>query len=350
MVDAGLLSGAAEALEAVTQGRLPSRLQCMSSAFALDSLSLETVADGSLSRDLAEAAQGLYRIARGGCWKLGAADRARVDALVVAVREFVGLGRRRPIGAQKIEMMLQVPNQVQADELRAAWHEIVGGQKLTHAEAREQGLEAIMERARPALQIIETAIRQNPTTGQAGRLVRFLAAIYNGYDYSFDLTELRALDTQLANACLDYLNYDRLGKREVHRHLSGGDRELQRWIEAYHVPPRIQLDSRDEQAGRLLALVKRTDRHPSEFAREAFNLMLEKHEGREFGSLVSRRAEQNRRASNAPPVRHARRVSDATERPLCAAQGAPWQAGPFDFGTLTCRDCRDIVLGQVARQ
>jgi hypothetical protein len=345
MVDAELLSGAAEALEALTQGRLPNRLQCLSSAFALDTLSHETVADRALSRDLAEAAQGLYRIARGGCWKIGAVERPRVNALAVAVREFIELGGWKPIGPQKIEMTLQVGNQVQADELRAAWHEIVSGQKLTHAEAREQGIESIMERARPALEIIETAIRQNQTTGQAGRLVRFLAAIYNGYDYSFDLTELRALDTRLANACLDYLNYDRLGKREVHRHLSGGDRELHRWIEACHVPPRIQLDSRDEQAARLLALVKRTDRHPSEFAREAFNLVLQKHEGHEFGSVVSRRAEQNRRASNVPPVRHARRVSDATEAPLCGAQGSPWRAGPFDFGTLTCQACKDIVLG-----
>jgi len=36
----------------------------------------------------------------------------------------------------------------------------------------EHGLDAIMERARGALEIIETAIRQNPTTGQARRLVR----------------------------------------------------------------------------------------------------------------------------------------------------------------------------------
>jgi hypothetical protein len=249
---------------------------------------------------------------------------------------------------QKIEVTLQVGNQVQADELRDAWHEIVSGQKLTHAEALEHGVEAIMEGARPALEILETAIRENPTTGQAGRLVRFLAAIYNGYDYSFDLTELRALDTRLANACLDYLNYDRLCKREVHHHLSGGDRELQRWIEDYRIPPRIQLNSDDEQAARLLALVKRTERHPSEFSREAFNVMLEKYEGREFGSLVSQHAEQSRRGGD-PLVRHARRLSEATEAPLCGAQGAPWRAGPFDFATLTCEACRDIVLGGTSR-
>ena len=89
-----------------------------------------------------------------------------------------------------------------------------------------------MERARTALEVIETAIRQ------AGPLMQFLAALYNGHDYMFDLTELRALDTELANACLDYLNYDRLGRQEVHYHLSSGATELQHWIERYGIKPR----------------------------------------------------------------------------------------------------------------
>lgn len=51
---------------------------------------------------------------------------------------------------------------------------------------------------------------------QTTRLVLFLAGVYNGSDYPFDLTWLRMLDTKLANACLDYLNFDRLGVNEVH--------------------------------------------------------------------------------------------------------------------------------------
>jgi hypothetical protein len=49
------------------------------------------------------------------------------------------------------------------------------------------------------------------------------------------LTELHGLDTALANACLDYLNYDRLGIKEVHKHLSNGDRDLHRWFGDYHI-------------------------------------------------------------------------------------------------------------------
>ena len=71
----------------------------------------------------------------------------------------------------------------------------------------------------------ESANEDHPTTGSARRLVRFLAGVYNGQVHPFDPTELRGLDTSLANACLDYLNYDRLGHREVPKHLSNGERD-----------------------------------------------------------------------------------------------------------------------------
>ena len=70
--------------------------------------------------------------------------------------------------------------------------------------------------------------------------MKFLVGIYNGEDCPFDLGELRALDTELANACLDYLNYDRLGKREVHKHLTSGDPDLPRRLERYDLLPRDQ--------------------------------------------------------------------------------------------------------------
>lgn len=136
--------------------------------------------------------------------------------------------------AQKIKLTLTVATEAQARELDAAWREIIAGRQ-PRTEILERDQAAITSRALVALEIIETAIRQNPTTGQAVRLVRFIAGVYNGQDYPFDLTDLRALDTRLANACLDYLNYDRLAKREVHHHLSRGERELHQWIKEYGV-------------------------------------------------------------------------------------------------------------------
>jgi len=71
----------------------------------------------------------------------------------------------------------------------------------------------------------------------AKRLVRFLAGLYNGQDYPFDLSELRGLDTKLANACLIISIFDRLGIAEVHKNLANGERDLHRWLEDYHIEP-----------------------------------------------------------------------------------------------------------------
>jgi hypothetical protein len=70
------------------------------------------------------------------------------------------------------------------------------------------------------------------------RAMREIAAgVYNSAEYRFYLTELRGLDTELAPARLDYLNYDRLDRTEVHEHLANGERDLHRWLEAYGIEP-----------------------------------------------------------------------------------------------------------------
>lgn len=182
-----------------------------------------------------------------------------------------------PPEPEKIEITLTVHSQAQLRELEAAWREVVTGEQLPRSATLEGDLEAIQERARIGLQTIERAIREHPTAGQTGRLVQFLAAIYNGYDYAFDLTDLRTLDTALANACLDYLNYDRLGKTEVHKHLSDGERELHQWIHDYGVRPRLTLDDRHAEA--FAELMEQTDRAPNELLREAVDLLLDQHRG-----------------------------------------------------------------------
>jgi hypothetical protein len=148
-----------------------------------------------------------------------------------------------PSEPSQISLKMTVRNHAQARELDMAWREIISGERLARTEVLENDTQSIMDRAQEALRIIETAIGNNPTSGQAGRLVRFLAGVYNGSDYPFDLTDLRVLDTRLANACLDYLNYDRLGKREVHHHLTGGDRRLHQWLEDYGIKPRRDHDT-----------------------------------------------------------------------------------------------------------
>lgn len=180
-----------------------------------------------------------------------------------------------PPEPDKIQLTFTVRNEGQARELDAAWREILIGKRLPRTVALEHDEDGIMERARLALERIETVIREHPTTGQAGRLVRFLAGVYNGSEYPFDLTDLRGLDTELANACLDYLNYDRLGKREVHRHLSGGDRELHRWFKDYGIESALRLGER--QAKAFAELPEKTGRDRYELLDEAVDDLVEKY-------------------------------------------------------------------------
>ena len=87
MVDVRLLSDAIIALELLTEGRAPDSLHALAAAFGLDSLSHEEEMGRLLSDDLAQTAQGLFRIARGESWKLRPEECCRLMALIDTIRE-----------------------------------------------------------------------------------------------------------------------------------------------------------------------------------------------------------------------------------------------------------------------
>jgi hypothetical protein len=124
----------------------------------------------------------------------------------------------------------------QRDEFARAMIEIVAGER-PRMNALDRNLAAIKLRAMSALAVSEEAINAYPSAGQTRRLVRFLAGLSNGQDCRFDLTELRGLDTELANACIDYLNFNRPGIKQVHKHLSNGETDLQRRLADYYLDP-----------------------------------------------------------------------------------------------------------------
>src|ERR1700735_5782043 len=167
-----------------------------------------------------------------------------------------------------IQVSFQVTTPSQAAELNAAWQEIVAGHR-TRLHTAAEATHEIMERARLGLSRIVTAVEEHPGTGQGRRLARFLAGVYNGNDYPFDLTDLRALDTELASACIDYLNYDRLAKAEVHTHLPGGGKQMQGFIAQEGILPRLHLSSDDAHGSRLFALAERLDRERDALLKEA---------------------------------------------------------------------------------
>jgi hypothetical protein len=80
---------------------------------------------------------------------------------------------------KRITVTLEVANDAEARELNDAWEEIVTGKKLVRTEALSHGVESIMERARVALETIETGIRRNPTPSIAS-LTRVPSRTTNG--------------------------------------------------------------------------------------------------------------------------------------------------------------------------
>ena len=240
---------------------------------------------------------------------------------------------------KRIQVQFDVSSEDQARELNAAWLEIVAG-KRTRINTAAEDVNEIMERARVALQVIVRAIEGNPGTGQAGRLVRFLAGVYNGHEFHFDLTDLRALDTELANACIDYLNYDRLAKAEVHTHLPGGGRQMQGFIAEKGILPRLRLSSDDEHEWRLFALAERLDRERDALLKEAIEDLLSRYESKVFGGLMA----TQKSGDEERPLLHAKILSESVAKPLCGASDGPWSARGFDFRRLTCHECKSIVL------
>jgi hypothetical protein len=240
---------------------------------------------------------------------------------------------------KRIQMHFDVATDDQAAELSAAYEEVVSGKRTRISTAAEDTLE-VMERALAGLQRIVKAVEEHPGTGQARRLVRFLAGVYNGGDYPFDLTDLRAVDTELANACIDYLNYDRLAKAEVHKHLLDGGRQMQWFMTQHGIRPQPHLSSYEEHEARLHALAGRLNREPDAILKAALGDFLARYEGNTFGGLL---ASQLSRDEDRPLI-HARLLSESAVKPLCGASDGPWSARAFEFLSLTCHECRTLVL------
>jgi hypothetical protein len=240
---------------------------------------------------------------------------------------------------QRIQLHFDVATDDQAAELSAAWEEIVSG-KRTRINAAAEDTHEIMERARTSLQTIVKAIEEHPGTGQSRRLVRFLAGVYNGHEFPFDLTDLRSLDIELANACIDYLNYDRLSKAEVHTHLPDGGRQMEWFIAQHGIRPQLHLSSDDSHEQRLAVLSHRLGREADSLLKQALDYLLGEYEAKHLGSLSASQPSPD----GDRPLMHARRLSDPQATPMCGASDGPWSARLFEFTRLTCPECQSLVL------
>ena len=69
--------------------------------------------------------------------------------------------------------------------------------------------------------------------GQCHYIARFLAGLYNGYRFPFDLTDFRCLDRELFEHCLNVLRMDYRPQQEVHEYFQAGGQKWEDMIRAW---------------------------------------------------------------------------------------------------------------------
>ena len=67
-------------------------------------------------------------------------------------------------------------------------------------------------------------------SGQCRYVARFLAGLYNGVRFPFDLTDLRALDEAIFEHCLAVLRMDARPAKEVHEYFPDGGHKWEAMI------------------------------------------------------------------------------------------------------------------------
>lgn len=93
---------------------------------------------------------------------------------------------------------------------------------------RDRGLDSL-------LQLVDVA---EGDTVQAETVAELLAGLYNGNDYRFDLTALRALDDDIFEHCLAVLRLDHRPDVEIHQYFPDGQQRWQQIIARWNLDKR----------------------------------------------------------------------------------------------------------------
>ncbi|MCE4547670.1 MULTISPECIES: hypothetical protein [unclassified Caballeronia] len=95
------------------------------------------------------------------------------------------------------------------------------------AEIRAQDRDASLDSLAHLIEVAEGSSRQ------ARVIAQFLAGLYNGDDFPFSLSDLRRLDDDLLEHCLQVLRMDSRQATEVHRYFPNGDASWQAMIKRW---------------------------------------------------------------------------------------------------------------------
>jgi len=87
----------------------------------------------------------------------------------------------------------------------------------------------------------------NGNSGQCRHTAAFLLGLYNGMRFPFDLTNFRALDSNLFRDCLMVLSMDYAPEKEVHRVLGVHGKQFEQLAREWGIRDVTQLVAGDER-------------------------------------------------------------------------------------------------------
>ena len=102
---------------------------------------------------------------------------------------------------------------------------------LTTYNARSGDATALGAEAYPRL----LALTERHDSGQIARIVRFIAATYNGQAFSFDLFDLRTLDAAISDDMLLCLDALRWGVSDLYKLVPDGDARVRVLIDRWQL-------------------------------------------------------------------------------------------------------------------
>lgn len=124
-----------------------------------------------------------------------------------------------PSRPRTVKVTLDVPAERQEAFMRL-WREFASGETpqdeviRQRARDREQGIASLQALVKVA----------QGRSGQCRYIARFLAGLYNGPRFPFDLTDLRPIDDALLEHALAVLRMDHRPEKEVHRYFVEGSK------------------------------------------------------------------------------------------------------------------------------
>ena len=139
----------------------------------------------------------------------------------------------------------------EAEAFRQLYRDFIEGKTPYQAQAEAKLRELGDEQSKgvESLQALYDVARRD--SGQCRYIARFLAGVYNGYRFPFDLTDFRGLDRELFEHCMRVLAMDKRPAKEVHQYFPDGGQKWEAMIERWGLMA--------EQVERARELVRHAD-------------------------------------------------------------------------------------------